>query len=239
MEVTGQRFGILLTIGREFGVDALLAVCGDRGVKWLWQRLGFSNAGGKMPSPEESRVHLDAYWTSAEFRQEARDYRQKLAPGGTLLCFIGEADDRSGLSYFLSALRSTRDVRAALLVSGAGLEDLERSVEESELSHRVAVMRGGSERDEWRILLASDGLVLPLLERSESGWDVLLKAEALRKPVVATSACTLGQKISFGEIVRPAAVRELADAIRRVEARHGRTAGAHVGKTLKAEMLNG
>jgi glycosyltransferase involved in cell wall biosynthesis len=173
---------------------------------------------------------LTAFWREDAFIAEARAYRKSLAPGGTLLCFAGRFDAQSGLSYLIEALRQLPQVRAVFAGHGDRRDEVERLIEAAGIEHRIAVVDGSAERAVWRVLLASDFVVLPLLKPSETGWSVMMKAELCGRRVIASDACAEGQRV-FGSVVEAGDVKALTSAIERM------AGGAAAPEKLKTEML--
>lgn len=176
---------------------------------------------GREPEIIPNGTDVPAYLGSEGFLAEARALRKTYAPDDRpLLCFIGRFVGYKGLPYLLSALKQCPDVHAVLAGDGPELDSVRAAVEKFGMAGRVSVPGPILGRAKWALLQASDFVVLPSINGTESFGQFLVEAELCGKAAVVTTVPGGVTEVVVPDVcglaVEPEDAHALMTAIRRL-----------------------
>lgn len=161
-------------------------------------------------------IETSRFLPSARSRQQAQEMRRVLVPEGPVVLFVGRLVYYKGIEFLISAMR---DVRATLLIVGRGEldETLHRLVRRLGLGSRIRFFTDVGDAELPLYFQASDLLVLPSCETTETFGLVQLEAHASGIPSICTA---LPSGVTFvnldgvtGLVVPPRNAERLAEAI--------------------------
>ncbi len=168
--------------------------------------------------------------------------------GRGFVLFVGRFRHYKGLRYLIEAMK---DVEAALVLAGAGLEEegLRRQVSEAGLGEKVFFAGEVPDREKIALLRLASIYVLPASHRSEAFGLSMIEAHLNEVPVVATRLGTgvefVNQDGDTGINVPPRDSRALAEGINRLlgdpktRSRMGSFARERALKEFTAEKMVG
>lgn len=142
---------------------------------------------GREPEIIPNGTEVPDYLESEEFLAQAAEKRRKQCGDAPLLCFIGRFVKYKGLEHLVRALAKCPGVHAVLAGSGPELNPIRELVTALDLDGRVSVPGPVSGRDKWVLLQASDFVVLPSINGTESFGQFLVETQLCAKPAVVTN----------------------------------------------------
>lgn len=176
---------------------------------------------GRDPEIIPNGTMVPDYLKDASFQAEAQALREKTAPGDRiLLCFIGRFVEYKGLRHLLHAMVACPNAHAVFAGDGPEREAIYNRVKELKLTERVMLVGPVFGRSKWLLLRASDFVVLPSINGTESFGQFLVEAQLCARPAIVTSIPGGVTEVVLpnqcGLVVPPGDVSALATAIRRL-----------------------
>jgi len=157
----------------------------------------------------------ETFQKTDDVREAAADIRQKYGP--RIVLFVGRLVYYKGLPELVEAMRH---VDATLLIAGAGPlgQSVEELINEKGLGDKIKMLGRVDEATKLALYHACDVFTLPAVDRAEAYGQVILEAQACRKPVVTSSldsgVSELNQDGYTGLTCPPGNSDALADALK-------------------------
>lgn len=164
-------------------------------------------------------IDTRSFMPTPETRRRAGEYRRLLSNGAPLVLFVGRLVYYKGLRYLLEA---ARNVEASFVIAGEGDDRiaLETHTERLGIRERIHFLGAVPAAELPSLMQASDMLVLPSSENTETFGLVQLEAHVSGKPTICTDLPTGVTSVNLngvtGLVVPPRDSGALADAINRL-----------------------
>ena len=154
--------------------------------------------------------------------------------GDMVLGFLGRLEKWKGVQVLLEAVKELPSVSVKIAGNGSYRTQLEEQVRASNLQDRVTFVAQVQGAQKWKFLTSLSALVLPSLSTGETFGQVLVEAQLVGVPVVASDLPTGIQEIigrnEAGLLVEPGNAEALRMALVRLENRDVRERLAENGE---------